>query len=177
MTVPGALKRCGNRISCVDGDAMSYFLRILCRSDAPVTADDVEEFVREGVYFDPDPEFSRAPAGTDESDPLALTIRYAPRKRPVILSGTGPGPELDEELADIREQVANLPPDVRGRIQSHLDQTRQVIAIEVDRDRLTEDAWDMLDHLQAHLASVRDGILYAPDDGFYDAELQPIGKF
>jgi hypothetical protein len=52
--------------------------------------------------------------------------------------------------------------------------TKQVIAIEIDYSGLTDAAWEMVDCLEAYLAKKLSGIVYAPEDGFYDENLQPI---
>jgi hypothetical protein len=48
--------------------------------------------------------------------------------------------------------------------------------IEIDYSGLTDAAWEMLDCLEAYLAKKLSGIVYAPEDGFYDENLQPICK-
>jgi hypothetical protein len=55
-----------------------------------------------------------------------------------------------------------------------LTATKQVIAIEIDYSGLTDAAWEMLDCLEAYLAKNLSGIVYAPEDSFYDENLQPI---
>ncbi len=54
--------------------------------------------------------------------------------------------------------------------------SKQIIAIEIDYSGLTDAAWEMLDCLETYLVKKLSGIVYAPDDGFYDEELQPIYK-
>jgi hypothetical protein len=154
---------------------MSYFLRILCRSDSPIGCDDIEQFITDGAYFDSDPHFVRTPPGAD-ADWHRLEVSYEADRRPIVMENTPAGDLLSEELDEIREVATGLAPAAARTITQHLDAVRRIIAIEIDRARLTDDAWEMVDALESFLARHLDGILYAPDDGFYDADLRPIAK-
>jgi len=70
----------------------------------------------------------------------------------------------------VKAEIAELAADLRSRVAG----TRQVVAFEILRESLTDEAWEMLDSLQAHIAKIRNGFVYAPDEGLYDADLQPL---
>lgn len=78
------------------------------------------------------------------------------------------------ELTEIRGELPDGPRSSVERVKESLDQTKQVIAIEVDPGALTEYAWAMIDCVEAHLAKRLNGIVYAPGDGFFDERLRPI---
>jgi hypothetical protein len=69
-----------------------------------------------------------------------------------------------------------LPPDERSAIERDIAQTRHIVAIEIDADRLTDDAWEMLDVVETEIAQTCDGIIYAPGEGFYDASRNLLAR-
>jgi predicted RNA binding protein YcfA (HicA-like mRNA interferase family) len=66
--------------------------------------------------------------------------------------------------------------DEEIEVVDKLATSKQIIAIEIDYFELTDAAWEMLDCLEAYLAKKLFGIVYAPEDGFYDEPLQPLYK-
>ena len=61
-------------------------------------------------------------------------------------------------------------------MQAPAPQRVRMFGIEIDRDYLTENAWAMLDALEAYLAGNLMGLVYAPEDGFYGSGLQLLHK-
>jgi hypothetical protein len=94
----------------------------------------------------------------------------------VIVSNTGPGELFHEELAEIREELQGIPPRAAEGLRAHLADTKRIFAIEVDQPNLSEEAWEMVDALERFLAARCDGIMYAPDDGFFDPSLERIAS-
>ncbi|HEY9742726.1 MAG TPA: hypothetical protein V6C90_19755 [Coleofasciculaceae cyanobacterium] len=79
-----------------------------------------------------------------------------------------------EETIEIIRKSGQL--NQQQNLVEKLADSQQVIAIEIDYSGLTDAAWEMLDCLEAYLAKELSGIVYAPNDGFYDENLQPIYK-
>ena len=157
---------------------MSYYLRVLCKSATPVLRSGIIAFVREGVYFEAEPEFAFSAQDGGENAPEwdILKIYYDPQKRPITLTNTGENILLREELRELREATSEIEPGSEARVLQHLDATRRIIAIEIDPESLSESAWAMLDCLQSFLASRLDGMIFAPDEGYYDAALQLVAR-
>jgi hypothetical protein len=153
---------------------MSYFTYIFCSSAEPVGREEIAEFVNDGVYFEEDPIY-------DPTPPIGklgrLSIQYE-TGRPSIaverLQGDESRAAIDEAL-DATDR-ARVPAGHAEELRDRIRHTHDVIRFEIDRDTLTEDAWTMLDALEAHLMKQRAGLLYAYEDGFYDQELQPVAS-
>ena len=146
---------------------MSDYIRIFCRSSRPVALTDITQFIEDGVYFDLTPRFDPPPGGDNEAEWQRLTVFYHPEKRPIVFYKSVNNALMRDEIAEIS---AGLPEDARQR----LDKSWQTVAIEIDGSSLTEEAWEMLDSLEAYLAQRYDGIISVDDEGFYDASLQKI---
>jgi hypothetical protein len=152
---------------------MAAHLSVFCRSDMVITRRELAEFIADGAFFDEAPVFSHA-AGAEAADPLwsSLEIRTAPGKRPVTIerfTGTATGPFVDEALDRLRE--AGLF-ERHPKLVTHLRETCQVFILEAAALAETDDCWEMLDCVEAHLARELDGVI-AADDGFYDRDLRP----
>lgn len=152
---------------------MTYVIRILCRSDARLSVGFIADFLRDGVYFDVPPAIEAEPSSDAASEFERIEIQYDQHKRPLIIT-SAVGEEVRQEIEDINE-IAR-----RSGISKHLLQrieaTRQIVAIEVDRERLTEDAWTFCDCIETAIASKSDGVIFVPDDGIYDLKLQLIER-
>ena len=162
------------RLGCF---VMSYFLHVFCQSVEPITASQIIEFIRDGCYFETAPEFELFPpeAATAEIPWKALVVHYQQGKRPVRLELNVDDPLLQ---AEIEETMENLERWERSLAQLRLKQwlaaSQQVMAIACDVEGLSDAAWEMIDCLEAFVAQGWNGIIYAPDDGFYDSQLQLI---
>ncbi|NET57744.1 MAG: hypothetical protein F6K47_16760 [Symploca sp. SIO2E6] len=158
---------------------MSYFLRIFCQSLQPVTAKQITDFILNGCYFEKIPRFELLPAETvtENSSWKSLTIYYQQGKRPIRIELNVNDILLQQEIQDTRETLELSEPS--SKLQNLIQQlvaSKQVIAIEVDDEGLSDCAWEMIDCLEAFLAKGWNGIIYAPEDGFYDENLQSIYK-
>lgn len=158
---------------------MSYFLRVFCQSDQPIDSSEIIDFIVDGCYFDEKPRFEvRKDAEGDSLTPWkSLTVHYLSGKRPIRIERNVNDFFLDSEVNETIEILelsgkSHLPPELANKLAT----SKQVIAIEIDPVGLTDDGWAMLDSLEAYLASRLFGIIYAPDDGFYDPKLQPLYK-
>lgn len=70
---------------------------------------------------------------------------------------------IDEEL----EERDELPDEVAEKLRS----TAQVISFEVFPKRFDDDAWEVVDAMEASMARALDGLVVT-DDGVYDAQLR-----
>jgi hypothetical protein len=145
---------------------MSQYFRILCASDNFSDAKEISDFVRDGFYFDCDPQIT-----VFGSDPWnRIEIQYDKSRRPIIVHKTVNGHLLKDELKEIKNATRKM----QSEIENHLDRTSTIFAIEVNRLNVTEEAWKMLDGLDSFIASRCGGIIYIPEEGFYNAELKLV---
>jgi hypothetical protein len=154
---------------------MSDFIRVLCRSDSALPYEVIEQFIIDGVYFDPPPAFIRTPPSASSADPdwHRVEVRYADLRRPVLIHNTAPGELMTAELQEARDAASELDPGPAEAVRRHLAGVRRVMAFEVDPMSMSDEAWEMLDALESFIASRHDGIVWAAE-GFYDASLKPI---
>ena len=156
---------------------MSSFLRVFCQSPQLVSSNEITDFIRDGWYFDESHNFEVQPSAQAENEThwKLITVHYQSDKRPITIELNLNDKLIQQEIEEAIEVIRKL-----GQLNQQQDliqklaATKQIIAIEMDRSGLTEAAWEMLDCLEAYLAKKLSGIVYAPEDGFYDRNLQPI---
>jgi hypothetical protein len=156
---------------------MSYFLYIYCRSQSPINRQEITEFIEEGVYFDEDPRYEPpAQFGENQGDNWdSFNLYYQDNKNPVTFYRNAQAESLRYEI-----EVAVDDVEMSGKTSKeqslirHLEACQQLIKVEIDRSDLTEDAWDLINNLERYLAKEYGGVVYAPDDGFYDHNLRLI---
>lgn len=155
---------------------MSTFIRVFCRNPAPVTRAELARFVHDGVYFDRQPTFEPADAlqrrAGDEWN--SFEIIYDPDKRPIVLWRTVAGDLLSNEVAEAIDALSSPGTLALPGLVDRLLGTSVIYTFEVNEGTLTDDAWVMLDTLESHLARSYEGIVYAADDGFFDADLTRV---
>jgi hypothetical protein len=150
---------------------------VYCRGVVETTRQQIGEWIEEGVYFDHTPEFdpplNSAEASAPEWD--SFVIRYAAAKRPVVVvrSGATAGIEEKEEIEEGIEEEFVLPP-LDSVLKIRIVEAKQVFILDVNPDSLTEEAWEMCDSIERFLASRCDGLIWAKDDGIFDANLQRL---
>ena len=154
---------------------MSYFIRVLCELDVSVTRRELAQFITEGAYFS-DPIFS-PPAESSEtlqSVWKTFVITYHHDKRPILFQRLD-GVSAFAEAVEITGKVSKVRTDeCFSLILTKLQKVKQVFVIEIDPVGLPEGAWLMLDCCESFLSRSCGGVIYAPDDGFYDADLHRI---
>ncbi|MGA9379968.1 MAG: hypothetical protein WBV73_14495 [Phormidium sp.] len=158
---------------------MSYFLRVFCQSNQTVSHSEIADFIRDGYYFDEPPpiEVQLRAEGANETDWKFINVDYQTGKRPVSIQRNVNDKVLQQEIDEIIEIISRYgQSELQQNLARKIAASQQVIAIEIVPQSLTDAAWGMLDCLEAHLAKTLSGIIYAPDDGFYDEKLQPIYK-
>jgi hypothetical protein len=156
---------------------VSYFIRIFGRSDAPLLRAEIADFISEGLFFDRPPRFDPP----IESDPdggeswSAFSVHYDPERRPIRLEHNFNDAIVAEELKElvfVLEKSQDT--SARDEVLRVLDSVRQVVSLEINRETVSDDGWEMLDALEAFVAERIDGIVYAPDGGFFDKNLRPL---
>jgi len=158
---------------------MSYFLRVFCQSPKPLPSREITDFIRDGWYFDEPPNFEVQPSAEAEDETCwkFITVHYQTNKRPVRIELNVNDEFLQQEIEEAIEVIRKLGQlNQQQNLVEKLAASKQAIAIEIDYLGLTDAAWEMLDCLEAYLAKKLSGIVYAPDDGFYNEQLQPIYK-
>lgn len=159
---------------------MSYFIRVFCASDFPITRHEIASFILDGVYYEKTPIFDPSPDNESSCQPTwkRLTVTYSPDKRPIIFEKNIPTDRLfQDEIKEMIEQLMRQGTNKAcASLIERLQKSQQIIAIEVDRYGITDETWEMLAGLESYLAKTLCGLIYAPDDGFYDHDLQQVCK-
>lgn len=158
---------------------MSYFLRVFCQNPQLVPSNEITDFIRDGWYFDEPPKFEVQPSAEaeDETHWKFITVHYQASKRPVRIELNVNDQLLQQEIEETIEVIRKSGQlNQQQNLVEKLAASKQVIAIEIDYLGLTDAAWEMLDCLEVYLAKKLAGIVYAPEDGFYDEKLQLIYK-
>jgi len=156
---------------------MSDFIRVICNSTQQLLSSEIADFILEGVYFDETPRFEPLPESADGRVPdwQTLTIHYQAGKRPIIFHKSVNDRLMRTEVDEIvEEDLAGKQMAAAETLRRRLSRCYQTIAIEINPNSLTEEAWEMLDSIEAYLAQKYQGVIYVPDDGFFDASLQRI---
>jgi hypothetical protein len=158
---------------------MSYFLRIFGRSAQTITRREIATFITAGTFFDSEPRFDPPPDSPESGDEswTAFTVQYDSQKRPVRFERNLGDALLQEEVQEVLF-VLGKSRETRARqeVERTIRGAVQVISLEVNREAASEDCWEMLDSVQAFLAEKCDGIVYAPDEGFFDKKLRPLHR-
>jgi len=151
---------------------------VLLRSDEFPLAREIVEFVEEGVYFEEDPEFMPSLDELGDVPLEQLAIVFDADRPPVIITRCNAA-ELEQTLREVKTLLETMPDEPNERINTALETlpgSRHLVRFSVDAETLTEEAWAMLDSLEAHLARTYRGLIYAQGDGVFDADLQPIHR-
>jgi hypothetical protein len=158
---------------------MSYFLRVFCQSPQLVPSNEITDFIRDGWYFDEPPNFEvqQSAEAEDETHWKFITVHYQEDKRPVRIELNLKDQLLHREIEETIEIIRKSGQlNQQQNLIEKLAASKQIIAIEIDYSGLTDAAWEMLACLEAYLAKKLYGIVYAPEDGFYNEQLQPLYK-
>jgi hypothetical protein len=157
---------------------MSYLIRIFCQSAQAVPRYNIGQFILDGAYFDEQPEFT--PVLKDAESRLPnwerFQVQYNVDQQPItLMCNSGDLFESERnELIDLIPQLVYAP--IQHDLIDNLMTAAQVFVIELDRENLSDEAWEMLDALEAYLAETLAGLVYAPDDGFYGSGLELLYK-
>jgi hypothetical protein len=153
---------------------MSYTLRIFSQNDRRVESNELIEFINDGYFFKEKLEFKvERKADSD----YRLTIIYDKEKAPIIISGA-----MNDEvgLKDISEINFVLNISKKSKIKEVISERMATVkfmySIEIVREQISDDCWEMLDSTEAMLLEKSDGILFTPENEFFDANLKRIYK-
>ena len=153
---------------------MSDFICLLSTSSDCISAQELTEFVVQGAYF-ADPVFASPESGRGAvRGRHVVSIRYDSDRRPVDVWHNVHDDLVADEVQQAHEALASsqAPQDVRQRVSVHLSLVTAVVAFEIDAARLSDDAWEMLDSMEAHLARRLNSVIYVVDEGFFDQNLK-----
>ena len=146
---------------------VAQFHNIFCSSAAPLPTSDIAEWLKNAWLGEGVPRFAPAPGANPAWDRFEAQVPGIGRPF-VFLHETAPA----DFAVFVDEAISEPPTALRPETVTRLRATRQVIGIEFAPDLLDDDAWEMLDIVQAFIAREYDGLLFTPD-GVYDAQLQP----
>jgi hypothetical protein len=158
---------------------MSYYLRVFCQSSELLPSSAITDFIKDGCFFEIIPSFEI----NQDDDSLvkewrSIVIHYQPQKRPIVIERNINDALLRAEINELIDTLKMVKSE--NHLTSIIDQvtnSQQIIVIDVDPLGLTESGWEMVDCLEAFLASHLSGLVYAPESGVFDAQLQPLYKF
>jgi hypothetical protein len=156
---------------------MSYFHRVFCRSSEAITRREIAEFIAAGSFFDSEPGFDPPPDSAEAADLNwgRLAVHYEPDGRPVTIERNVEDPLAQEEVRELLFVITKAKEtQARQNVERAIRAAAQVYRIGVNRETASDDCWEMLDSVQAFLAGRCAGIVYAPDDGFFDEKLRPL---
>ena len=94
-----------------------------------------------------------------------------------MLSGAAPDEQSKQAINEI-QFILERSKESKGKqfVTKALASIAQVYTLEINQPQMTDDAWEMLDALEAMIMNACDGILYTDDNEFFDKDLQKIYK-
>lgn len=151
---------------------MTEFIRIFGRRAGPTSAE-IVDFLEHGASFG-SPTISVEPSGASQpSGWRSITLEYDPARRPLIIWNSDDA-LASEEVNEALAELVKLNAPSRTDIGQNLRDSVAVYAIETKFETLTDDAWELLDSIEAYLARICDGIVRVPEDGFFDKSLHRL---
>jgi hypothetical protein len=145
---------------------MSFFIRIICKSDEPITTTEViglftKVHLLSGHVTDSeilDPHFP----------PEGIRLVYDPSKSPISIYHA----DVEHTRHDMDILLESLY-DCRfsDDIRRYLQHARQMLDFEIDPESIDEAAWEALDQVEGYIAYKFDGIIYVAGEGFYAHDL------
>jgi|GEM_PF-1443283 len=155
---------------------MSQYLRILCRSERPLPRSEIGNFIHEGWFFNAPPRFEPMLDAT-ESAHLEWTrfeVHPTGAGRPIVLHYATQD-VLANSIAEIIQTLLDAGLEAsHAALLQRIRASRQLITIEIEPLRMTDDDWEMLNATEAFVARSRDGVVFVSGEGVYDAALQPL---
>ena len=147
---------------------MSFSFHLLFSVDRPIARKDIAEFVRDGSYFDEPVAYEPSTQG----ELGELTIKYAPNRSIRLRRlDRDNNEEIFEEAIESLDR-ASIPAERREWLRKRLAETKTMVEIQVDRTTMDQNAWAMLDALEADLMRSNKGLLYVYDEGIYGPDLK-----
>ncbi len=155
---------------------MPRHVYIFCKDNKKINFEDIAELVKDGIFFDEDPEFNIG----EES---FIEIQYDPNLRPIFIELVDDSQMVEEMKKEMYEENIK---DMRcesvddekkkNEIAAFIAESNNIYDIEFSWSDLSEDCWAMKACVEAFLAREKKGIILA-DEGAYDESLQLIINF
>ena len=157
---------------------MGISLYIMCRSEKPLTRNQISAWTVEVAVLGPKPQII-PPVGDPEGDDPDweyLEITYRKKKRPIQIHRVTTAANVRERVGEIletmeHEDVVSDYPDIVARLK----ETRQYFWIELGFN-VSEHGWELIDITQSFIAQELDGIVVS-DEGIFNAGLEPIIRY
>jgi hypothetical protein len=145
---------------------VSYLVTAFLSTDEPPPARDARDYLLEGALFDQRPDITIEGA-LDESFER-MELRYDAARRPIVLR------RLRGADADAARGEASELATMRGcaDVAAAIEQSKLVLAWELERGELDQDAWFAVHLWQTWVLGPSRGWLHAPGDGLFDAQLK-----
>lgn len=158
---------------------MNYTIRIFGRDGAAFTTREVAEAATEGVFLEEEPIFAPDPGSAEAANPVwhSLVMRWDPMKQPIVFNNHFQDGALHEEIRRLMlvlEIARKTEP--RQKVVDHLQKTIRMFSVELNRAEMTDDTWAMLDAIESRVAKRCAGIVFTPDEGFFDSDLKRFYK-
>jgi hypothetical protein len=158
---------------------MKYIIEIFFRSNDRIDLREITDAVKEGEFlfeeprFDPDPEDEKI----DTSAWTSLRLDWEEGKDSIVFRYDHGDEGLRKEIGDLTHILKiSRKSKPAERVAEHISQTAQMLVIEMNREQISEEAWTMLDAIEARLAKKYDGIVYTQEGAFFDASLKRFYK-
>jgi hypothetical protein len=157
---------------------MANHIYVFCASAELMSMQAVGQYIATIGLLDGVPSFApplESPAALDPAW-VYLSVTYQNDKRPIQVHRSFTPEDMAPALEDALTML-----DENGLTGEHpelvqaLHASRQVFHIELGLE-VPEDCWEMLNALESHIATSRQGVIVA-SDGFYDHNLKPICAF
>lgn len=153
---------------------MTYTLSVFGTRACCPTRRELIEFIRDGEYLDEEPNFDPPVTAAVIADEgwATFTIDGASVGRGIVFSRHLGDDVLRDHVARLRFVVEKTTPSrYRAWVIDVLERSCELVTISVDAEGASRVAWEMLDNLECFIARRCDGMIYAPREGFYDADL------
>lgn len=152
---------------------MDYQIQVFCEQSQEISLHELNEFIVEGAYF----EGAKIDFLTEvkQSDRKAIKVNYDDNKPPIIIYNVLEPEEIageTKELLFVLDLSRKTP--TQQSIAEKVLKTSQVFVLDFDKESISDDCWEMLDSVESFLANKFNGIVYAPDDGFFSKDLEHL---
>jgi uncharacterized membrane protein YheB (UPF0754 family) len=155
---------------------MSYQIQVFCERCKKDILSEIDNFIEEGGYFEnAKVEFLSSSNSTEQVSGEAVKIIYEHDKSPIIIHSI-----LDSEgiAKESKELIFVLNLSKKSSVQKDITdkilKASQVFILDFEKELISDDCWEMLDAIESFLANVCDGIVYSPDDGFFNKALNHL---
>lgn len=156
---------------------MPYFIRIYCKEHVNISRKEIVHFIIDGVYFSEVLFEPKLESALNKPDWNSLTIKYEESFSPIILHQNYDDTIFQNEVSNMK-YFLGLSRDSKGKqkVLNYIENCKNMFSFEIEREQISDDAWAMLDNLEAYISKKSDGIIYDNLTGFYDKNLKRFHK-